>query len=175
MKSTADVCLARGTAHAHLRDGRNARVPHAPESADPCSTATRCGLGASCSRAQCATAGGGARFKWRIPRPSDLQLPQVRAGWMFSITCARRACPRIGTARLIFSLNYGDADFAAVADRVVAAAGRCGAKAGGGESGAHQQGDCRRVLRELLQAWWSVLHRIDQFPAVSAACPTVEL
>ena len=38
----------------------------------------------------------------------------------------------IGSGRLIFSLNYTQADFDAVADRFVAAAKRCSRTAGGG-------------------------------------------
>jgi glutamate-1-semialdehyde 2,1-aminomutase len=62
----------------------------------------------------------------------------------------------IGTARLIFSLNYSDADFAAVADRVVAAAEAMRRDGWWWQNPAlTNKAIRRRVLRELLQAWWS--------------------
>jgi glutamate-1-semialdehyde 2,1-aminomutase len=47
-----------------------------------------------------------------------------RYNWMFQyyLRAAGLALSWVGTGRLIFSLNYTDADFAAVADRIVAAA-----------------------------------------------------
>ena len=70
----------------------------------------------------------------------------------------------VGTARLIFSLNYSDADFAAVADRVVAAAEAM--RRDGWwwqESGAHQQGDpAPRAARAASGLVGHVLHRIEQ-------------
>ena len=57
---------------------------------------------------------------WTIyyPQPS-------RYNWMFQyyLRAAGLALSWVGTGRLIFSLNYTDADFAAVADRIVSAAG----------------------------------------------------
>ena len=52
-----------------------------------------------------------------------------RYNWMlqFYLRAQGLALSWIGTGRLIFSLNYTDADFAAVADRFVAAADRDGA------------------------------------------------
>ena len=60
----------------------------------------------------------------------------------------------VGTGRLIFSLNYSDSDFAAVADRFVAAAEAM--RADGwwwqGEHGAGPRADIKRqILREMLQ------------------------
>jgi len=51
-------------------------------------------------------------------------LRPSRDNWMFQyyLRAERLALSWIGTGRLIFSLNYTDADFAAVADRFVAAA-----------------------------------------------------
>jgi glutamate-1-semialdehyde 2,1-aminomutase len=66
----------------------------------------------------------------------------------------------VGTGRLIFSLNYTPSDFAAVAERFIAAAegmradawwweGSCGAAAGA---------DIRRqILKEMLQHRWQRL------------------
>jgi len=62
----------------------------------------------------------------------------------------------VGTARLIFSLNYGDADFTAVADRVVAAAEAMRRDGWWWQNPTlTNKAIRRRVLRELLQAWWT--------------------
>jgi glutamate-1-semialdehyde 2,1-aminomutase len=85
-------------------------------------------------------------------------LKPSRYNWMFQyyLRAQGLALSWVGTARLIFSLNYSDADFAAVAERVLAAAE------------AMRRDDWwwpgvtltnrairRRILRELLQAWWA--------------------
>jgi glutamate-1-semialdehyde 2,1-aminomutase len=62
----------------------------------------------------------------------------------------------VGTGRLIFSLNYSDADFAAVADRILSAAQRM--QRDGWWWTAPQLTDKairRRVLKEMLQARWT--------------------
>jgi glutamate-1-semialdehyde 2,1-aminomutase len=85
-------------------------------------------------------------------------LVPSRYNWMlqYYLRAQGLALSWIGTARLIFSLNYSDEEFAAVSDRIVAAAEQ-------------MQRDCwwwqnpklsnkairRRVLGELLQAWWT--------------------
>ena len=58
----------------------------------------------------------------------------------------------VGTGRLIFSLNYTDADFEAVADRFVAAArGDAATTAAGGRTPAlTNKAIKRRILREML-------------------------
>ena len=57
-----------------------------------------------------------------------------RYNWMlqYYLRAEGLALSWVGTGRLIFSLNYTDADFDAVADRFVAAARRCGGTVGGG-------------------------------------------
>jgi glutamate-1-semialdehyde 2,1-aminomutase len=60
----------------------------------------------------------------------------------------------VGTGRLIFSLNYSDADFAAVADRFVAAAAamRRDAWWWQGDDGAKPRASIKRqILKEILQ------------------------
>jgi glutamate-1-semialdehyde 2,1-aminomutase len=58
----------------------------------------------------------------------------------------------VGTARLIFSLNYTEANFAAVADRIVSAAEAMQRDGWWWAGALTNQAIRRRVLRELLQA-----------------------
>jgi glutamate-1-semialdehyde 2,1-aminomutase len=85
-------------------------------------------------------------------------LQPSRYNWMFQyyLRAAGLALSWVGTARLIFSLNYSDADFAAVAERLLAAA-RAMQRDGWWWPGAAltHKAIRRRVLRELLQAWWA--------------------
>jgi glutamate-1-semialdehyde 2,1-aminomutase len=83
-------------------------------------------------------------------------LGASRYNWMFQYYLrAQGLCLSwVGTARLIFSLNYSDADFAAVADRVVAAAEAMRRDGWWWRNPAlTNQAIRRRVLRELFQAW----------------------
>ena len=85
-------------------------------------------------------------------------LAPSRYNWMFQyyLRAEGLALSWVGTARLIFSLNYSDADFAAVADRVVAAATAMQRDGWWWQDAALTNRAIRRqVLRELLQAWWS--------------------
>jgi glutamate-1-semialdehyde 2,1-aminomutase len=85
-------------------------------------------------------------------------LKPSRYNWMFQyyLRAQGLSLSWIGTARLIFSLNYSDADFAAVADRVVAAAESMRRDLWWWQSPAlTNKAIRRRVLRELLQAWWT--------------------
>jgi glutamate-1-semialdehyde 2,1-aminomutase len=85
-------------------------------------------------------------------------LKASRYNWMFQyyLRAQGLSLSWIGTARLIFSLNYSDADFAAVADRVVAAAEAMRREGWWWQSPAlTNKAIRRRVLRELFQAWWT--------------------
>jgi glutamate-1-semialdehyde 2,1-aminomutase len=85
-------------------------------------------------------------------------LEPSRYNWMFQyyLRAQGLSLSWIGTARLIFSLNYSDADFAAVADRVVAAAKAMQHDGWWWRNPAlTNKAIRRRVLRELLQAWWT--------------------
>jgi glutamate-1-semialdehyde 2,1-aminomutase len=85
-------------------------------------------------------------------------LKASRYNWMFQyyLRAQGLSLSWIGTARLIFSHNYSDADFAAVADRVVAAAEAMRRDGWWWQNPAlTNKAIRRRVLRELLQAWWT--------------------
>jgi len=85
-------------------------------------------------------------------------LQPSRYHWMFQyyLRAEGLALSWVGTARLIFSLNYTDADFAAVTERVLSAA-RAMRRDGWWWPGAAltERAIRRRVFRELLQAWWA--------------------
>lgn len=85
-------------------------------------------------------------------------LKPSRYNWMFQyyLRAQGLSLSWIGTARLIFSLNYSDADFAAVADKVVTAAESMRRDGWWWQNPAlTNRAIRRRVLRELLQAWWT--------------------
>jgi glutamate-1-semialdehyde 2,1-aminomutase len=81
-----------------------------------------------------------------------------RYHWMFQyyLRAEGLALSWVGTARLIFSINYTDTDFAAVAERVLSAA-RAMRRDGWWWQGVAltEKAIRRRILRELLQAWWA--------------------
>src|SRR6266702_7746496 len=81
-----------------------------------------------------------------------------RYSWMFQyyLRAAGLALSWVGTGRLIFSLNYTDADFAAVADRFVAAATAMRQDAWWwSRDGLTNKSIRRQVLKELLQTRWN--------------------
>jgi glutamate-1-semialdehyde 2,1-aminomutase len=78
--------------------------------------------------------------------------------WMFQyyLRAAGLALSWVGTGRLIFSLNYTEADFAAVADRIVSAAGEMQRDGWWwSEPELTNKSIRRRVLKEMLQARWA--------------------
>jgi glutamate-1-semialdehyde 2,1-aminomutase len=85
-------------------------------------------------------------------------LKPSRYNWMFQyyLRAQGLSLSWIGSARLIFSLNYTDTDFTAVADRVVAAAEAMHRDGWWWQNPAlTNKAIRRRVLCELLQAWWT--------------------
>jgi glutamate-1-semialdehyde 2,1-aminomutase len=81
-----------------------------------------------------------------------------RYNWMFQyyLRAAGLALSWVGTGRLIFSLNYTEADFAAVVDRFVAAATAMRQDAWWWtRDGLTNKSIRRQVLRELLQTRWN--------------------
>jgi glutamate-1-semialdehyde 2,1-aminomutase len=88
-----------------------------------------------------------------------LYYPQPSGyNWMlqYYLRDAGLALSWVGTGRLIFSLNYSDEDFAAVADRIVSAA-EAMQRDGWWWNDAHLTNKAikRRVLKEMLQARWA--------------------
>src|SRR5581483_6356049 len=84
-------------------------------------------------------------------------LQPSRYNWMFQyyLRAAGLALSWVGTGRLIFSLNYTDADFAEVADRFVAAAQSMQRDSWWWSRAGVTNKDLRRqVLRELFQTAW---------------------
>jgi glutamate-1-semialdehyde 2,1-aminomutase len=84
-------------------------------------------------------------------------LQPSRYNWMFQyyLRAAGLALSWVGTGRLIFSLDYTEADFAAVADRFVAAARAMQRDAWWwSRDGLTNKSLRRQVLKELLQTRW---------------------
>jgi len=82
-----------------------------------------------------------------------------RYNWMlqYYLRAEGLALSWVGTGRLIFSLNYSEADFAAVADRFLAAA-RAMERDGWWWTGSASNTSIRhRVLREMLATYWTRL------------------
>ena len=113
------------------------------------------------------------RCGWQICRRSgpSTTCGASRYNWMFQyyLRAAGLALSWVGTGRLIFSLNYTDADFAAVADRILSAA-RDMQRDGWWWSDAQLTNKSirRRVFKEMLQARWArldVAHGVDQLAA----------
>jgi len=92
-----------------------------------------------------------------------------RYNWMFQyyLRAAGLSLSWVGTGRLIFSLNYTDADFTAVADRIVSAAE--GMQRDGwwwSEPQLTNKAIRRRIFREMIQARWA-----SASPAAPATAP----
>ena len=87
--------------------------------------------------------------------------------FQYYLRAAGLALSWVGTGRLIFSLNYTDADFAEVADRFVSAAREMQRDGWWWpEPLLTNKSIRRRVLKEMLQARWvAAAHRIDQLAA----------
>ena len=89
-----------------------------------------------------------------------------RYNWMFQfyLNAEGLMLPWVGTGRFIFSLNYGDADFDEVVERIVRAGQRMDADGWWWlPEGATQKSVSRQILRELLKA---------RFQRASASSPS---
>ena len=159
----ADVCLARGTfnAHPYVMGAMHeflTRLESAPIHAlyrdlDAVWERRAATLNARLQAAELPVQVANLSSIWTFN-----YLKPSRYNWMFQyyLRAQGLSLSWIGTARLIFSLNYSDADFAAVADRVLAAAEAMRRDGWWWHNPAlTNKAIRRRVMRELLQAWWT--------------------
>jgi len=159
----ADVCLARGTfnAHPYVMGAMHeflTRLESAPMRAlyrdlDALWERRAAELNARLQAARLPVQVANLSSIWTLN-----YLQASRYNWIlqYYLRAQGLSLSWIGTARLIFSLNYSDADFGAVADRVVAAAEAMRRDGWWWQNPALTNKAIRqRVLRELLQAWWT--------------------
>jgi len=159
----ADICLARGTFNAHpyvlgamhefLTRLESAPIVALYRELDAVWERRAAELNARLEAAELPVQVANLSSIWTFN-----YLEPSRYNWMFQyyLRAQGLSLSWVGTARLIFSLNYGDADFAAVADRVLAAAEAMRRDGWWWHDPAlTNQAIRRRVLRELLQAWWT--------------------
>ena len=158
----ADICFARGTFNSHpyvmgamhefLQRLESEPIRAIYRELDQVWERRACRLNERLRAAQVPVQVSALSSIWTIDylRPS-------RYNWMFQyyLRAAGLALSWVGTGRLIFSLNYTDADFDAVSDRVLSAAAAM-LRDGWWWDGAQLTNKAirRRVLRELLQARW---------------------
>ena len=164
----ADICFARGTFNAHpyvmgamhefLRHLESDPVRELYRDLDGIWGRRAAELNARLRAAQLPVQVSHLSSIWTIN-----YLQPSRYNWMFQyyLRAEGLALSWIGTGRLIFSLNYGDADFTAVADRMLAAA-KAMQRDGWWWPGATLTNKSirRRVLRELVQARWAATSSI---------------
>jgi glutamate-1-semialdehyde 2,1-aminomutase len=159
----ADVCLARGTFNAHpyvmgamhefLTRLESAPIRGLYRDLDALWERRAADLNARLRAAELPVQVANLSSIWTFN-----YLNASRYNWMFQyyLRAQGLSLSWIGTARLIFSLNYSDADFTAVADRVLTAAEAMRRDGWWWQNAAlTDKAIRRRVLRELLQAWWS--------------------
>jgi glutamate-1-semialdehyde 2,1-aminomutase len=159
----ADVCLARGTFNSHpYVMGAMHEFLERLES-EPTRALYR-DLDALWERRACALNARlrAAALPVQVAHLSTIwtfnYLTPSRYNWMYQyyLRAQGLALSWVGTARLIFRLDLSEADFAEVADRVIAAA-EAMRRDGWWWSGTTLTNKAirRRVVRELLQAWWA--------------------
>jgi glutamate-1-semialdehyde 2,1-aminomutase len=154
----ADICFARGTFNSHPYV-MTAMDEFLTRLADPAFRKVYDGL----DELYNARAGklnemmAAANLPVRVSNLSSIWMVHYaepsRYNWMlqYYLRAEGLALSWIGTGRLIFSLNFGDADFAAVAERFVAAAGKM--KADGwwwNDAALTNKAIRRQILKEML-------------------------
>jgi glutamate-1-semialdehyde 2,1-aminomutase len=125
----SDICFARGTFNSHpyvmgtmnefLRRIDDPDVQHTYATADALWNERAAVLNGRLEREELPVRVANLTSVWTV-----LYLTPSRYNWMFQfyLRAAGLALPWVGSGRLIFSHDYADGDFAAVADRFVAAA-----------------------------------------------------
>ncbi len=159
----ADICFARGTFNAHpyvmgamcefLTRLETDAVRGLYRDLDTVWNARAQALNERLAAAQLPVHVANLSSIWTICYPSP-----SRYNWMFQyyLRAAGLSLSWVGTGRLIFSLNYTDADFAEVAARILSAAGEM--QRDGWWWSAPQltnKSIRRRVFREMIQARWT--------------------
>jgi glutamate-1-semialdehyde 2,1-aminomutase len=158
----ADICFARGTFNSHpyvmgamheflsRLEGDSVRALYG--SLDAVWDSRAAALNGRLAAAQVPVRVSNLSTIWTV-----CYLGASRYNWMFQyyLRAAGLSLSWVGTGRLIFSLNYTDADFAEVADRILSAAREM-------QSDGWWRADPlltaksikRRVFREMIQAWF---------------------
>jgi glutamate-1-semialdehyde 2,1-aminomutase len=125
----SDICFARGTFNSHpyvmgamnefLRRIEDPGVKRSYAEADACWNARAAALNARLEREELPVRVANLTSIWTV-----MYVTPSRYNWMFQfyLRASGLALPWVGSGRLIFSHDYTDADFAAVADRFVSAA-----------------------------------------------------
>jgi glutamate-1-semialdehyde 2,1-aminomutase len=155
-----DICFARGTfnAHPYVMGAMDAFLRHMET---PAAAALYDGMDARWNdrAASLNSALEGAGLPVRVANLGSIwtvfYTRPARFNWMlqYYLRAEGLALSWVGTGRLIFSLNYGDADFAEVRDRFVAAAQAMSADGWwDGPAEATNKGIRRQVLREMWAA-----------------------
>ena len=167
----ADICFARGTFNSHpyvmaamhefLQRLDDAGDPRAlPRSRRGLGSARASGSISACATSSCRSQVANLSSIWTVcyTQPS-------RYNWMlqYYLRAEGLALSWVGTGRLIFSLNYTDADFDAVADRFVAAA-KAMQQDGWwwADAATTNKSIKRRILREIIAHRWSLARGQEQ-------------
>ena len=155
----ADICFARGTfntqpyvmgsMHEFLRRLETPAMQTLYENLDETWNGRAAALNARLEGAGLPIRVANLSSVWTI-----VYVVPSRYNWMFQFYLRAHgiALSWVGTGRLIFSLNFSQAEFDTAADRIVSAAGAM--RAGGWWSGSLQSNKAirRRIFREMLQA-----------------------
>jgi glutamate-1-semialdehyde 2,1-aminomutase len=177
----ADICFARGTFNAHpyvmgamhefLQRIETDAVRGLYHELDDVWNSRARGLNERLAAAQMPVRVANLSTIWTV-----CYLGASRYNWMFQyyLRAAGIALSWVGTGRLIFSLNYTEADFTAVADRIVSAAEAM--RRDGWWWSAPQltnKSIRRRVLKEMIQARWASTERPATSPMGSISSPRI--
>ena len=158
----ADVCLARGTFNSHpyvmgamhefLQRLASEPIQDLYRNLDAVWDGRAAALNARCAAENLPVQVANLSSIWTVHYTRASQY-----NWMFQyyLRAQGLALSWVGTGRFIFSHNYTDADFAAVADRILAAARDMDRNGWWWtDPTLTNRAIRRRLLREVLQAWW---------------------